>query len=50
MLRLTETPEPDLIHETGCKEPSLRHMFFYLKMVVRPKHVADKLNKIVNNY
>jgi hypothetical protein len=25
-------------------------MYFRLKMVVRPKHVADNLNKIVNNY
>jgi hypothetical protein len=24
--------------------------YFVLKMVVRPKHVADNLNKIVNNY
>jgi hypothetical protein len=25
-------------------------IYFLLKMVVRPKHVADNLNKIVNNY
>jgi hypothetical protein len=25
-------------------------MYFHLKMVVRKKHVADNLNKIVNNY
>jgi hypothetical protein len=25
-------------------------VYFCLKMVVRPKHVADNLNKIVNNY
>jgi hypothetical protein len=24
---LTETPEPDLIHATGCKDPSLRLFF-----------------------
>jgi hypothetical protein len=24
--------------------------YFRLKMVVQPKHVADNLNKIVNNY
>jgi hypothetical protein len=26
------------------------HTYFRLKMVVRPKHVADNLNKIVNGY
>jgi hypothetical protein len=25
-------------------------IYFNLKMVIRPKHVADNLNKIVNNY
>jgi hypothetical protein len=25
-------------------------IYFRLKMAVRPKHVADNLNKIVNNY
>jgi hypothetical protein len=27
-----------------------RCIYFHLKVVVRPKHVADNLNKIVNNY
>jgi hypothetical protein len=26
------------------------HVYFHLKMVVRPKHVEDNLNKIVNKY
>jgi hypothetical protein len=29
---------------------NFRCKYFHLKMVVRPKHVADNLNKIVNNY
>jgi hypothetical protein len=29
---------------------NFRCMYFHLKMAVRPKHVADNLNKIVNNY
>jgi hypothetical protein len=28
----------------------VRCIYFHLKMVVRPKHVADNLNKIVNSY
>jgi hypothetical protein len=28
----------------------LLFIYFRLKMVVRPKHVVDNLNKIVNNY
>jgi hypothetical protein len=47
-----ETPEPDLIHTTGCKNPSLRasHVNLHMKMVLRPRRVADNLNKILNNY
>jgi urease gamma subunit len=59
-LRWTETPERDLIHATGCKHPSLRlltqvkgtalrNIYFPMKMVVRPKHVGDNLNKIIKN-
>jgi hypothetical protein len=29
---------------------NFRCIYFHLKMVVRPKHIADSLNKIVNNY
>jgi hypothetical protein len=29
---------------------NFRCIYFRVKMVVRPKHVADNLNKIVNNY
>jgi hypothetical protein len=29
---------------------NLRCVYFHLKVVVRPKHVADNLNKTVNNY
>jgi hypothetical protein len=29
---------------------NFRCIYFHMKMVVRPKHVADNLNKIVNNY
>jgi hypothetical protein len=28
----------------------IRCIYFHLKMLVRPKHVANNLNKIVNNY
>jgi hypothetical protein len=29
---------------------NFRCIYFHLKMIVRPKHVLDDLNKIVNNY
>jgi hypothetical protein len=29
---------------------NFRCIYFLMKMVVRPKHVVDNLNKIVNNY
>jgi hypothetical protein len=29
---------------------NFRCIYFRMKMVIRPKHVADSLNKIANNY
>jgi hypothetical protein len=44
-----------MLHITGKPKKYLQEVKFVLKcfrlkMVVRPKHVADNLNKIVKNY
>jgi hypothetical protein len=33
-----------------CSHVNFRCIYFHLKMVVRPKHVADNFNKTVKNY